>query len=97
MTSPVTSQSQATARAPQFSATVVYDHYREIRLTQLIAALKTIAPSSVLGDWSGSFAVPPSDALGTDVVSLDGISLTLLNVDKALPHSFSIRGPFQIS
>src|SRR5215831_11827596 len=76
MTSPVPSPSQAAARAPQFGATVVYGRYTEIKLTQLIQALRTIAPLSVMGDWSGPFAGPPTDALGTDLLSIDGVSLT---------------------
>jgi hypothetical protein len=93
MASSATSQPQTTALKPQYSATVICGRYTEIRLTQLIAALRTIAPSSVMGDWSEPFRAPPTDTLGTDVISIDGISLTLLNVDKPLPSPFFDTGP----
>jgi Domain of unknown function (DUF4261) len=72
---------------------VICGQYTEIKLTQLIAALRTIAPSSVMGDWLGPFRTAPTDALGTDMISIDGISLTLLNVDKPLPPPFFDTGP----
>jgi Domain of unknown function (DUF4261) len=93
MTSSATSRPQTAAREPQYSSTVICGRYSEIRLTQLVAALRTIAPSSVMGDWLGPFRSPPTDALGTDMISVDGISLTLLNVDKALPPQFFDTGP----
>jgi len=93
MTSSTTSQPQTAAREPQYSATVICGRYTEIRLTQLVAALRTIAPSSVMGDWLGPFRSSPTDALGTDMISIDGISLTLLNVGKALPPPFFDTGP----
>jgi hypothetical protein len=86
------SQSQAAARMPQYSAVVVCGRYTEIRLTQLIAVLRSIAPSSAIGDWAGPFRTPPTDALGTGMISINGVSLTLLNVDKPLPPFFD-TGP----
>jgi hypothetical protein len=76
MTSSATSQAQTAAREPQYGAIVICGRYTEIRLTQLIAALRTIAPSSVAGDWAGPFRTVPTDVLGTDMISIDGISLT---------------------
>lgn len=93
MTSSARSQSPADAREPQYSAIVICGRYTEIRLTQLFAALRSIAPSSVMGDWMGPFRAAPTDDLGTDMISIDGISLTLLNVDKALPPPFFDTGP----
>jgi Domain of unknown function (DUF4261) len=93
MASPARAPSPATARVPQFSAVVVCGRYTEIKLTQLIAALRTIAPASVIGDWAGPFKTPPTDALGTDMLSVDGISLTLLNVNVPLPAAFFDPGP----
>ena len=90
MISPAT---KTAAPEPQYSATVIYGSYSEIRLTQLIAALRRVAPSSVVGDWLGPVRTPPTDALGTDMISVDGISLTVLNVDKALPAPFFDTGP----
>jgi hypothetical protein len=93
MTSSATSRAQTELRQPQYDATVICGRYTEIRLTQLVAALRTIAPSSVIGDWMGPFRTPPTDDLGTDMISVDGISLTLLNVDKPLPPPFFDTGP----
>lgn len=93
MTTSATSQSQTETRQPQYSATVICNRYTEIRLTRLIAALRTIAPSSVMGDWLGPFRTPPTDELGTGMISIDGISLTLLNVDMPLPPPFFDTGP----
>lgn len=93
MTSSAASQSQVPARTPQYSATVVCGRYTEIRLTQLVEALRAIAPASVLGDWTGPFKALPADALGTDMISVDGVALTLLNVDQPLPPPFFDTGP----
>lgn len=87
------SQSKAVERQPQYSATVICGRYTEITLTQLIAALRAVAPSIVMGDWTGPFSGPPADALGTEMISIDGISLTLLNVEKSLPPLFFDAGP----
>ena len=92
MTSSDSSQSQAAAPKPQFSATVICSRHTEIRLTQLIAALRTIAPSSVMGDWTGPFSTPPADALGTGMISIDGIPLSLLEVNQPLPPEFFDTG-----
>jgi hypothetical protein len=92
MASSATSQSQTAAQKPQYSATVICGRYTEIKLTELIAALRTIAPSSVMGNWVGPFKTLPSDDLGTNMIGIDGISLTLLNVDKPLPPSFFNTG-----
>jgi hypothetical protein len=87
------SQSKTVERQPQYSATVVCDRYTEITLTSLIAALRSVAPSSVMGDWQGPFTTPPTDALGTGMISIDGVSLTLLSVDQPLPPPFFDTGP----
>jgi hypothetical protein len=53
------------------SAVVICGRYAEITLTQLVAALRTIAPSSIIGDWPGPFKSPPTDALGVNMISID--------------------------
>lgn len=93
MTSLATCSPQDAARSPQHAATVICGRYTEIRLTQLIAALRSVAPSSVIGDWAGPFRSPPTDALGTNMLSIDGIPLTLLNVDKPLAPQYLAPGP----
>jgi hypothetical protein len=93
MMSPTTSPSQTAARAPGFTAIIPYRRYAEITLTQLITALRSIAPGSVMGDWAGPFTAPPTDALGTGMLSIDGVSLTLLNVDRAMPPEFFVSDP----
>jgi hypothetical protein len=93
MTTPAISQSKTVERQPLYGATVICDRYAEITLTSLIAALRAVAPSSVMGDWLGPFKTPPTDALGTGMISIDGVSLTLLNVDQPLPPPFFETGP----
>jgi hypothetical protein len=93
MMSASTEQSQAAGGAASYSATVICGRYTDIKLTNLVAALRTVAPSSVIGDWAGPFKSPPTDALGTGMLSIDGVGLTLLNVDKPLPPPFFDTGP----
>jgi Domain of unknown function (DUF4261) len=91
MSSTAASESPAQPSTPQYSATLICGRYTEIKLTQLIAAFRTIAPSGVIGEG----AAPQTDALGTDVISLDGIALTLLNVDRPLSPAFFNTGPIR--
>lgn len=93
MTKSATSGTETKTRQPQYSATVLCNRYTEIRLTRLFGALRTIAPSSVMGDWSGPFRTPPTDELGTEMISIDGISLSFVNVDMPLPPPFFDMGP----
>jgi hypothetical protein len=92
MTSSATPQSEALALKPQFGATVICNRHVAIRLTQLIAALRTIAPSSAMGDWQGPFTARPSDAYGTGMISIDGVPLTLLEINAPLPAPFFNTG-----
>jgi len=79
-------RSQTADKAPLFGALVPYRQHTEIKLTQLIATLHGVAPSCVIGDWSGPFTTPPADKLGTGMLSIDGAALSLLNVNQPLPH-----------
>jgi hypothetical protein len=92
MTTSAASRSQAAALKPQFGATVICDRRTAIRLTQLIAALRTIAPSSAMGDWQGPFTTRPSDAYGTGMLSIDGVPLILLEINAPLPPPFFNTG-----
>ncbi len=78
---------------PAHGAIVVYPAYAEIKLTQLFDALLRLAPDAKLGDWAGPYKVRPSDDIGTNMLSIDGVRLSMLNADAALPPAFYDPGP----
>jgi uncharacterized protein DUF4261 len=83
---PPTGGAQGTERKPLFSSIVFCNRASDLTLTRLAAALHDIAPSSVLGDWSGPFKEPPADALGTGMLSIDGVSLSALAIAAPVPR-----------
>lgn len=68
-----------------FNAVAVGRRYVDFKLTQLITAVKAIAPDAIMGDWEGPFTGVPSDALGIQALSLNGVKMTVFNVDRGLP------------
>ncbi len=86
---------QPTTDAPKaaFEAVVVGRKYVDITLTKLIAAVKAIEPDAVVGDWTGPFTEPPSDALGIQVLSVNGIKMSVFSFDAGLPPNVFDCGP----
>lgn len=81
-----------TPKTAQFSGCVIAHDSVQIRLPQLEIALRSIAPQARLGDWSGSFSAPVTEANGIDMLSVDGVPLTLLPVNTALPPDYLSPG-----
>ena len=92
MASAVSPGAEAAVREPTFSATVLYRRHTEVRLTELLAALRSIAPEAVMGDWEGPFTTPPMDDQGVEMLSIDGIRLSVLNIGAAPPPGFFDSG-----
>jgi hypothetical protein len=90
---PPPTRTQAPERKPLFSAIVFCSRASDLTLTKLVAALHDIAPASMLGDWSGPFKQPPTDALGTGMLSIDGVALSALALDAPMPHQEFERYP----
>jgi hypothetical protein len=83
---PPTGGAQRAERKPLFSSIVFCNQASDLTLTRLVEALHGIAPSSVLGDWSGPFKDPPVDTLGTGMLSIDGVSLSALAIAAPAPR-----------
>ncbi|MGJ4931620.1 DUF4261 domain-containing protein [Bradyrhizobium sp. HKCCYLS2038] len=87
------SSPQAAAGSPQYSAIVICNRYTEIKLAELVDALRAVAPSSKIGDWIGPFDGRDIEAFGSDMISIDGVQMTLLSLDQPLPPPFFDIGP----
>lgn len=74
-----------TVTPPSLQAQVIYPQHMELRLTLLCYAIHAIAPNAVIGDWAGPFQAPPRDEMGTSMLSIDGVPLSIYNIGAAPP------------
>lgn len=80
------------SRKPNFGTTIAYRQFTPVTPGQLYDALAMLAPNSRMGDWTAPFKARPTDDAGTDMLSVDGVPLTMINLDVPLPPKFFEQG-----
>jgi len=76
----------------QFTAALLLEKPVNPSFGQLRAELKRVAPNAVLEGWDGP--IDPAEDPGIEMLSLDGVKLSVLVVDTPAPAGVLQSGPF---
>jgi hypothetical protein len=76
----------------QFTAALLLEKPVNPSFGQLQAELKRVAPNAVLEGWDGP--IDPAEDPGIEMLSLDGVKLSVLVVDTPAPAGVLQSGPF---